>query len=491
MPKQAVRSLRDYEKKRDFAKTREPTSRRRKKSATTDRKSAAKKPIFVIQQHAARRLHWDFRLEADGVLKSWAVTKEPTMDPSVKRLAVHVEDHPFEYATFHGDIPKGQYGGGHVDIWDHGNYEPKGDVTAGIAAGKVEVNLHGKKLRGMFALVRMGEAGPKENWLLIKMKDEFAVVGKRKGKQSKVGNRTHGPDFGELSRVEARVTKSGESQKVEFTHVGKIMFPEAGITKGDVLKYYLKIADHLLPHLKDRPMTLERLPDGLAKPNSPRFWQKNTPVYYPKWIPRVSLPTEDGKRVDYLLVNDVDALAYVVNQGTITLHPFLSRVADLDRPDFVLFDLDPGEAKFSNVVKIANKLHELLDEQHVESFPKTSGKSGLHILTPWKQEGGYDKSRGWAESICKQVSDALPDIATVERSKSARNERVYVDSGQNARGKHVVPPYVVRAVPTATVSTPLDWDEVNAKLNPKKFTMDEVLKRVKREDPIAELNVNT
>src|ERR1700677_1090634 len=142
-----ARALSEYKRKRDFSKTAEPGP----KIAKT-----RKLPIFVIQEHHATRLHWDFRLEAEGVLKSWAVTKEPTMDPGVKRLAVRVEDHPFEYAKFHGQIPEGQYGAGQVAIWDHGTYEPKGNVVAGLSAGKVEVNLHGEKLKGMFALVRMG-----------------------------------------------------------------------------------------------------------------------------------------------------------------------------------------------------------------------------------------------------------------------------------------------------------------------------------------------
>src|ERR1700722_11722321 len=161
-------ALSEYKRKRDFSKTAEPGPKIAK---------SRKLPVFVIQEHHATRLHWDFRLEAEGVLKSWAVTKEPTLDPSVKRLAVRVEDHPFEYAKFHGDIPEGQYGAGHVDIWDSGTYEPKGNVVPGLSSGKVEVNLHGKKLKGMFALVRMGPPSKKENWLLIKMKDEFAKPG--------------------------------------------------------------------------------------------------------------------------------------------------------------------------------------------------------------------------------------------------------------------------------------------------------------------------
>ena len=166
-------SLQEYKAKRDFRTTKEPRPRAAKPS---------QKPIFVVQEHHARRLHYDFRLEADGVLKSWAVPKEPTLDPSQKRLAVHVEDHPIAYAKFKGTIPEGQYGAGTVKIWDHGAYdnllaekpEPL-SVAEGIEAGRVEVFLHGRKLKGQFALIRLRTSDrKKDNWLLIKMKDAFA-----------------------------------------------------------------------------------------------------------------------------------------------------------------------------------------------------------------------------------------------------------------------------------------------------------------------------
>src|SRR3954466_6473377 len=165
----------------------------------------------------------------------------------------------------------------------------------------------------------------------------------------------------------------GGQNRVAFTHVDKVWFPEVGVTKGDVLQYYLGAADKLLPHLHDRPITLERMPDGVGE-GKPRFWQKNTPDYYPSWGRRAELKNEDGKVVRYALVNDVDTLAYLVNQGAITFHPFLSRVKSLDRPDFVLFDLDPGGARFAAVVRIAKAIHEVLVEQQIQPLVKTSGK---------------------------------------------------------------------------------------------------------------------
>src|SRR4051812_48568482 len=277
-----------------------------------------------------------------------------------------------------------------------------------------------------------------------------------------------------------RVVRTGRPADVKFTNVDKVMFPEAGRTKGDLLKFYLEVAPYLLPQLRDRPITIERLPDGV-RDGAPRFWQKNTPAYYPAWIPRVNLPTEQGKPVQYALVNDAHALAYLVNQGTVTFHTWFSRVEDLDRPDFVVFDLDPSGAPFSAIIEIARTLHKLLDAAKVESFPKTSGKSGLHILVPWHSPGGYDEARGWAMQIAEQLVAALPDIATVKRMKVARGGRVYVDVMQNARGHHAVPAYVVRATPLATVSTPLEWKEVNAKLDPRRFTLATVPKRLARQ----------
>ena len=243
------------------------------------------------------------------------------------------------------------------------------------------------------------------------------------------------------------------------------MYPEAGLTKKDVFAYYRKIAGHLLPFLKDRPVTLERLPDGLAE-GSPHFWQKDTPASYPGWIPRIELETERGKAVHYALVNDEPTLLYLVNQGTLTFHVWASRVADLDRPDFVLFDLDPGKAAFADVVAVARAIKASLDELGVESFVKTSGKTGLHVLTPWTREGGFDEARAWALELAEKVAEGMPERATVEIRKAKRGDRVYIDVLQNARGHHAVPPYVLRAVPGATISTPLDWKEVTDRLDP-------------------------
>jgi len=479
-------ALEKYKEKRDFHTTPEPPARPGQPH---------RKPIFVVQEHHASRLHYDFRLEADGVLKSWAVPKEPSTDPANKRLAVHVEDHPLAYANFAGTIPEGQYGAGTVEIWDSGTFDnlltekpvPQ-TVAEGIAAGRLEFALHGKKLRGRFALIRMSGKGRKDNWLLIKMKDEMARPeagtngrASRKAAPQRQARSTPAPP---QRRPAAKHAKEG----VTFTNLDKLMYPEDGITKGEVIEFYRRIGPRLLPYLRDRPATLERLPEGLDGAQAPHFWQKNTPASYPDWIPRVELPSEQGKTVNYVLVNDLDNLLYLVNQGTLTFHAWFSRVEDLDRPDFVLFDLDPGQATFGDVVTVANELYEVLKEEGSKAYVKTSGKTGLHVLVPWK-EGDYDEARAWAQRLAERVVEALPDQATTERSKAKRGRRVYVDVLQNARGHHAVPPYVLRAVPGATVSAPLRWSEVTPDLDPARFNLKTLFRRLARlkRDPLAGL----
>ncbi len=479
-------ALEIYRAKRDFRVTPEPGPRPARPHA---------QPLFVIQEHHASRLHYDFRLEADGVLKSWAVPKEPSLDPADKRLAVHVEDHPLEYASFKGKIPEGQYGAGTVRIWDSGTYENLSTqgakpvpVSRGIDAGRLEFLLHGKKLKGRFALIRMKKASSrgKDNWLLIKMRDEFA--------HPENGQASDPPAQSRAKRRSKRggspaPSKGGNNGVFNFTHVDKVLFPEGGITKGDVLSFYSRIAPNLLPFLRDRPVTVERLPDGLARPESPRFWQKDTPDYYPTWIPRVELPTERGKPVHYALVNSIQTLLYMVNQGALTFHTWLSRVEDLDRPDCVLFDLDPGQARFADVVTIALALRKTLKGQGERAFVKTSGKAGLHVLVPWTKDGGYDEARAWALDLAHRVAEEHPDKATTEIRKVNRGSRVYVDIMQNVRGHHAVPPYVVRAVPQATVSTPLQWKELTPALDPGRFTVTTIFRRLTRQkkDPLAPL----
>jgi bifunctional non-homologous end joining protein LigD len=240
-----------YKQKRHCDTTPEPRPRRG---------TAHRRPLFVVQEHHASRLHYDLRLEADGVLKSWAMPKQPSLNPAVKRLAVHVEDHPLEYANFSGEIPAGHYGAGLVHIWDKGTYEnllarkphPQ-SMAEGIDAGHLEVHLHGRKLKGNFALIRMARRGHTASWLLIKMQDAEArpdpVAAERPttaATPQPVRSRPAVPHARAASQPPATLT---------FTHQDKVMFPEIGLTKGDVLRFYERIAPRLLAHLRDRELS--------------------------------------------------------------------------------------------------------------------------------------------------------------------------------------------------------------------------------------------
>jgi bifunctional non-homologous end joining protein LigD len=353
-----------------------------------------------------------------------------------------------------------------------------------IEQGRVEILLHGQKLKGRFALIRMrGKGRGKENWLLIKMKDEFV-------QDSASGNGRAARRAPRAKKFATPLPASRSSKKeVRFTSLDKIMFPDVGITKGDVIEFYRRIAPRLLPCLRDRPVTLERFPHGIDGGKAPHFWQKNTPAHYPSWLPRIELETEESKPVDYALVNDRPSLLYLANQDALTFHVGFSRVQNLEHPDFVLFDLDPGQASFEAVVTVAKRLRTILNDRGTEAFVKTSGKTGLHVLVRWEEPGGYPEGRAWALGVAQEVVRALPEQSTTERLKAKRGKRVYVDVMQNALGHHAVPAYVLRAVRGAPVSTPLDWKELIPDLNPKAFTLKTIFRRLTRQkrDPMAGL----
>jgi bifunctional non-homologous end joining protein LigD len=782
---------------------------------------------FVVQQHAARRLHYDFRLEMDGVLKSWAVPAGPSVRPEVRRLAVHVEDHPVEYADFEGVIPAGNYGAGAVIVWDQGTYRPvkAGDPLADLARGKLEVELVGYKLRGRFTVVRM--SGKEKEWLLLKkagagtaeveateryprsvvsgltveeMRDPEAVraalrarlaalgaprrevapaeqafmlatlaeqpfsdprwlfevkydgvrvlasrqgdsvvlrgrsgqvvttrypevaaalrrllmnhfvidgeivapddegkpsfqrlqarmgltaprdveravaavpvtgiffdcltldghdlrrlplierkaclarllpplgpvrygdhvvgegeaffaaaeaarlegiVAKRSGasyagrrspdwvkikcqkRQEFViggytdpqGSRGHfgalhvglyeGPRLVYVSKVgtgfdaaglrrvwqalqplaragspfhtgtpagrghhwaeprlvcEVRFTEwtregglrhptflglrpdkrpedcrresavvlppppanrpappAGTPREVRVTNPTKVFWPAEGYTKGDLIAYYDRIAPRLLPYLRDRPVVLTRYPDGISGKS---FFQKDAPDFVPSWVRTERIYSKDADReIDYFIVNDAQTLRYVVNLGTIPLHLWSARLGHLDRPDWLVLDLDPKGAPFAHVVTMARVIHRLLETLDLRGYVKTSGATGLHILLPLGARYSHEEARTFARVLAVLAVEARPDLATIARPIQARGGKVYVDFGQNGHGRTIVAPFAVRPRPGAPVSCPLAWREVTARLDPARFTIVTAPARFRRQrDPLA------
>jgi len=742
------KQLSEYERKRNRRQTPEPFGGKRGKATG---------PIFVVQRHDARRLHYDFRLERDGVLASWAVPKGVPLEPGEQHLAVHVEDHPLEYGSFEGEIPKGNYGAGTVEIWDRGTYdllEEKGD-------GGLTVRLHGKRLEGTWALVPAHLSGDEKNWLILRKRDDgstprsrayrpmlatlteqlprgegwqfepkwdgyralayirggeatlrsrrgndltqrFApvakelvkalrtpdavvdgevvaldkggkasfsamqqgstllayevfdlleadgepvvdlplserrarlekllapnpvvqlsgafedgealfeaaseqglegVMAKRRSSRYSEGGRgrdwlkikTHGRQefvicgytkgqgrrsgsfgalvlgvrrgrewewvgnvgtgFGEreigelLGQLEPlrrdaspfpvipkmpKVKKGevvwvepklvAEIEFAEWTHDGhlrapsfqglrtdkaaqdvrrerpreategkvklsnldKIFWPDEGITKGDLIDYYRGVAEVLVPHLKARPFTMRRYPDGAF---GKAFFQKDAPKGMPEWIPRFHVQVSTRERppkkrwIDAPIVNDEDALTWMANMGCIDMNAWYSRVDRPDRPDFVLFDLDPSpDVGFGEVVQVALLVKQALDALGLVSFPKTSSAEGMHVLVPVERRYTYGQTREFCEIVAGALARTQRGLVTTEWSK-AKRRGVLIDANQNGEGKTIASVYSVRPRPGAPVSTPLRWEEVDESLDPTALTMEVVLERARR-----------
>jgi bifunctional non-homologous end joining protein LigD len=271
-------------------------------------------------------------------------------------------------------------------------------------------------------------------------------------------------------------------RELKLSNLDKPFWPDEGITKGDLLSYYRDVAPVLVPHLKDRPFTMRRYPHGAY---SEAFFQKDAPKHMPEWIPtfRADVSQRDSPRtkraIDFPLVNDELALLWMVNMGCIDMNAWYSRIDKPDRPDFVLFDLDPTpEVPWAQTIEVALILKELLDALELVSFPKTSGGKGFHVLVPLDRRSTYTDSRHFAEVVAGAIARAHPKLATTEWSK-ARRRGVLIDSNQNGEGKTIASVYSVRPKPNAPVSTPFRWDEVNETLNPGDYTMQIVLDRVR------------
>ncbi len=276
----------------------------------------------------------------------------------------------------------------------------------------------------------------------------------------------------------------GGANPVAFTNLDKVFWPAEGYTKGDLVDYYRAVAPAMLPYLRDRPLVLDRYPDGITGKS---FYQKNAPAKVAGRLRTVTIHAGGSERdIDYFLCDDAEALLYLVNLGAIPFHVWSSRVESLDRPDWCILDLDPKTAPFAHVVEIARAIRELCGEIAIESFVKTSGGSGLHVLLPMGGLFAHDQTRQLAELLARVIVARLPALATTARAIPARRGRVYVDALQNGRGKLLAAPYAVRPRPGATASTPLDWSEVDERLDLRDFnlkTVPERLRRLKR-DPL-------
>jgi bifunctional non-homologous end joining protein LigD len=273
---------------------------------------------------------------------------------------------------------------------------------------------------------------------------------------------------------------------VTVTRLDKPFFPDDGISKGDLIQYYLSVAAAMIPYLRDRPLVMERYPDGITGQG---VVQKNVPSYFPDWVTRAQVPKQHGGTLSQVVCDKPATLVYLANQGCIELHVFLSALGALDRPDQLVFDLDPPDAAhFGAARRTALDLRELLEGQlGLAAYVKTTGGKGLHVHVPLRPVDDFDSVRGFAREIADLLVSRAPERLTTEQRKEQRGERLYLDLMRNGYAQMAVAPYSVRARPGAPVATPLDWAELDADLSPGQFTMRTMADRLARQsrDPWA------
>ena len=517
--------LATYRAKRDFTATPEPAGAQPGPGSGR----------FVVQRHRARRLHYDLRLEVDGALASWAVPKGPTLDPTVRLLAVHVEDHPVEYVDFEGLIPSGEYGGGDVIVWDRGTWQPSGtdDPARAIADGELHFDVDAEKLAGRFVLVRTGEErSGSERWLLLHKNDDHAQRGwdPEEHPRSVKSGRTNDevaaapaamwrsdrppaeaavaldrdvPSFApptpdELAALDT-IGREGRWQlqglELRLTNLDKVLFRaregeegEEPVTKRDFVRYHAEVAPWMLPYLHDRPVNMHRYPDGVDRPG---FWHKEVPSHAPEWLTRWrNEEAGPGETVWYAVVDSLAALVWMANFGTVELNPWTSRLPDVHEPTWALIDIDPGSrSTFEDVLVLARLYRSALEHLDVVAMPTVTGKRGVQIWVPVRAGSTFEDTRGWVEKVSSEIGRAVPDLVSWEWQKDRRGGLARLDYTQNAINNTLVAPFGARPAPAAPVSVPIRWEELDdPQLRPDRWTIRTVLDRLRESgDPLAPL----
>jgi bifunctional non-homologous end joining protein LigD len=288
-----------------------------------------------------------------------------------------------------------------------------------------------------------------------------------------------------MSARKTREVIEVDGHEIELTNAAKVLFPQAGLTKGELIGYYRRIARTMLPHIAGRPLSFERYPDGIETDG---FMQKNASDYFPSWIRRARLAKEDGE-VEHVVADDAATLAYLANQACVTLHVGLARVDRIHHPDRLVIDLDPSDDDFDKVKRAARAARRLLEATGLVPVVQITGSRGLHVWVPLEPAATFDQVRGFASDLADRLVAQSPEELTTEQRKAKRGTRVFVDVARNAYGQTAVAPYSVRARAEAPVATPLAWAEIDdASLSPRRYTITNLFRRLgQKPDPWAEI----
>ena len=479
--------LRTYRAKRDFSITAEP-------EGTTP--PAADGWRFVVQRHRARALHYDVRLEAGGVLVSWAVPKGPTLDPTARRLAVHVEDHPLDYYDFEGVIAAGEYGGGDVIVWDWGTWTlvEGDDPLDAIAAGDLHLALDGDKLRGRFALVRRGrDRGAREQWLMIKKRDDAAVDGwdpeehPRSVKSGRTNDEVRDApaaswtgtaswaaatddELAALDALGVSGTWTVGGHDVRLSGLDDVRIPgrgrgRRGVTRRDLVRHNAALAPALLPYLAGRPLELTRFPSG-AGANA--VHSRKLPARSPAWL---------NAATDGVLVPDAAAtLAWLADWDVLELRPATTTVGDADHPTWAHLDIAAGRAgDMSAVVELARLHRTALEHLGIDGRPVLIGSHGIQIWVPIAPRHDVERVRQWAAAVAGAIEATASELIT---------DGVRLGPPERAP----VAPFSVCAAPGAPVAVPLSWDELDDDATLDGWTIRDAGERLQTAgDPLAPL----
>ncbi len=436
-------------------------------------------PRFVIQQHDATTLHYDFRLEVTGTLRSWAVPRGPSRDPRVKRLAVEVTDHDLAHADFEG-LGGGDRGTGAVIIWDEGSYRPLDDqqsMSEAIAAGHVKFWLEGKKLRGGWTLQRTS-AGDRPQWLLIKRRDSQSDAG-GDPRSSQPESVRSGATIEQIAPNHApRATRIRHGRRsIEITHPGKPLFRQPNITKLDLARHYERVAPAMLPHLKRRPLALQSFPNGIDRPG---FFMKSVPKHFPSWIETTQVPKRGGSLIQ-VLAGDAATLIYLAGQNVITPHVWLSRADQPRLPDRLIIDLDPSPGiGFGEVRAAARDAGQRLRDAGLVPFAMVTGSRGVHVVCPLRRGPSFEAVHRFARALAEAMVTDDARHLTLEWKRADRGARIYVDVNRINYAQHVVAPYGVRPRPGAPVAMPIDWEELSdPRLAPDRWTLRDAADRLR------------